>query len=213
MIIAIDGNVFAGKTTLCRACAESAGVRMIAEHSAFVDRIALEKADGEFGEHARYLRADALRAREVSGDLVFLDRSFVSNSAHIHALQRAGMGDLREKHLALLESLLRKGGIIVPDFYVFLDCSRALSAARFAADQEADSPRPTPEFFLSEAYFAAVNDFNRRWQAGRGDGLILDQAPGAARVLEISSAPTPGRRSTEEIIALTRRILLGEPAS
>ena len=173
MIVAFDGNVFAGKTTLIDCLTEKIGCRRIAEHTFFVDQIRREKKySPEFNEHLCYLQVDDLRQKAVGKGVVMLDRSFVSLSAHIYALYFFSGIDLREKHLQSLKSFLRQKKIIIPDFYVFVSCDRKIAQKRFSAGQSAIL-RGTQKMFIEKKYFSKVAKFNLLWQKAIANGCVV----------------------------------------
>jgi len=144
MIIAFDGNVFVGKTTLCKMYARENKGQVINEHSYFIDLLKKNNSvQTEFSSHYRYLLADALRMKVINGKKIFLDRSFVSTSAHIYALYQTKEWDFREEHLFYLEKFLQEQSIIVPDVFIFVLCEHDIAQERFLQDHSYIKPKNT----------------------------------------------------------------------
>ncbi|MFH0892111.1 MAG: hypothetical protein V1867_05015 [Candidatus Falkowbacteria bacterium] len=213
MIIAFDGNVFAGKTAVIGRFASRIKANLIDEHTFFVDKI---KDEGKYSpalrEHFRYLRVDRLRRRMIKRGINLLDRSFVSLSAHVYALYAASGIDLREPHLEILEKLLRHKAIIIPDLYVFVSCERKIAKKRFLDDWRSGIGRRTPKLFIGKKYFSAVEKFNLGWQKEvngcRIDPLKDKKFPFAGKNKDFI---LPGKKMTSsKIINLTESILFNK---
>lgn len=210
MIIAFDGNVFAGKTTLIKSLADRIACRCLAEQTFFIDQIKKgKKYQSAFKRHLEYLQVDGLRIKMMGRGLNLLDRSFVSLSAHVYALFYSSGVDLRARHLKVLRWLLNKKKIIIPDLYVFVPCSRKTALTRFTAERR-HGGRGTAEMFIEKKYFSAVEKFNLLWQKGLTEGGV--KYPGTSRRLEeiicVSAKKKPKKLSPREIIDLTQNILL-----
>jgi len=163
MIVAFDGNVFVGKTTLINHLSSQMKCQLIPEHSFFVNKIEeRKKYSPELAEHLRYLRVDHQRIKMIKKGVNLLDRSFISLSAHVYALYASFGVDLRERHLAILKRFLFEKKIIVPDFYVFVYCEWKVARKRFLNNVYDD--RGTPDVFFSKKYFSGVEKFNLLWQ-------------------------------------------------
>jgi|AntRauTorcE11897_2_1112592.scaffolds.fasta_scaffold14689_2 deoxyadenosine/deoxycytidine kinase len=175
MIIALDGNVFVGKTTLCNILSKNNNNNVILEYSDFVNKFK-NKLSQEFSflEHSEYLNIDDSRKKYLIKGINFLDRSFVSLSAHTYAIYKNGIADFRKKHINLFNKLLNNNSIIIPDYYIFVTCDYACAKKRFLLEQITHGKKGTPQFFIDKDYFLAINEFNELWQKNIENGLFID---------------------------------------
>jgi len=174
MIISLDGNVFVGKTTLCNILSKKNNYNVVLEYSSFIKKIDKPSQQFSFLEHKRYLQVDIIRKKYLRDGINFLDRSFVSLSAHIYALYKIGIADFRKKHINLFNKLLDNDGIIIPDYYIFVNCDYNSVKKRFFLEKEICDKKETPEFFINKNYYLAINEFNSLWQKSIKNGLSVD---------------------------------------
>ncbi|MDD2766278.1 MAG: deoxynucleoside kinase [Candidatus Moranbacteria bacterium] len=157
MMISFDGNVYVGKTTLIKSLSQRYGFSTIDEHSFFINDI--QQKDYYENEYvntqARYLDVDIQRGKLLRNGINLLDRSFVSVSAHVYAIYKLGLVDIRSSYLELLVS--KVGEILIPDIFVFVSCEYETSRARCF---ESGNRKQTGDLYLSEQYFRFVKIFN-----------------------------------------------------
>jgi len=173
MIAAIDGNVFAGKTTLLMSLSETLNADIVPEYSYFLEldeSMSTPELRSPLKTHLRYLEADKARMSLLKNEINLLDRSFVSLAAHAHALFKAVGLDLREKHIKSIDRLVGRNDIIIPDKYIFLDVNYETCKERYLNNKQKGNPKKTDELFIRREYFYCIRKFNLAWQ-----GLIKDR--------------------------------------
>ncbi len=174
MIISLDGNVFTGKTTLCNILSKKNSCNVVLEYSDFIDKIDKSSKEFNFLDHDEYLKIDIIRKKYLKSGINFLDRSFVSLSAHIYAVYKIGDADFRKNHINLLNKFLDDNNIIIPDFYIFVICDYDNAKKRFLREKEVYNKKGTPELFINKNYFLAINEFNKLWQKNIKNGIIIN---------------------------------------
>lgn len=205
MIIAFDGNVFAGKTTLINYLTDKIDCWSVAEHTFFINKI--KKGGGYspvFNEHLRYLYVDRLRIKMINKGVSLIDRSFVSLSAHAYALYFSSGVDLREKHLEILRSFLQQKKIIIPNLYVFVSCEMGIAKKRLLTVHN------EPNMFIEKKYFFAVEKFNLLWQKGLSKSCIVGPSKTSHHQLTETITESVKKKiekmSPADIIGLTEKI-------
>jgi deoxyadenosine/deoxycytidine kinase len=170
MIIAVDGNVYAGKTTLAKYLARENGMNLIKEYCEYIESIplAFEFDSMEKNEQMRYIRIERDRKKEVAVGNNILDRSFVSMSAHVYASYKCGLNDIRRFYLEELRSALNADQVIIPDYYILVICDHNVSKERMFLNNF----KNTPSVFIDMDYYNYVNEYNHRWQEAFS-GLVL----------------------------------------
>lgn len=159
MIVAFDGNVYTGKTTLIKLLSEKYGYNPIDEHSFFVDLSDMKEPDrSTIDVQERYIGVDIFRKKFVHGEINLLDRSFVSVSAHVYALFRLGIEDIRKNYLDLLRKKVSE--ILIPDRFVFVCCDYDTSQKRCVS---VNNDKKTDALLLSREYFECIAKFNEKW--------------------------------------------------
>lgn len=207
MIISLDGNVFVGKTTLCNILSKKNSCNIISEYSDFLRKTDKSLQKFNFLEHEKYLEIDIIRKKYLKNGINFLDRSFVSLSAHIYAVYKIGIADFREKHINLLNKLLNNGEIIIPNYYIFVTCNYNCVKKRFILENEIYNKKKTPEFFINKDYFLAINEFNNLWQGNIKNGLIINTGQLLSKDVTITPKNfTEKILNNEEIILIIKKI-------
>lgn len=210
MIIALDGNVFVGKTTLCNVFSKFKKGIVIKEHSEFVYKIKnkLPNHQDNFFEHSHYLKVDAIRMKYIKNKLIFLDRSFISLSAHVYALYKIGSNDFRLKHIHCLIKLFNINKLIIPDNYIFVTCKYSLAKERYIWNKNSTNNKKTPDIFINAKYYKAINEFNLLWQSNIKNGLIINTSkPLNKKDLSfVFENFNEGSLSNEEIILIIKKI-------
>lgn len=139
MIIALDGNVFVGKTTLCNIFSKKNNYNVVLEYSDFINKTKNKSfKQVSFLEHSKYLKLDNIRKKYLKNNINFVDRSFVSLSAHIYALYKNGIADFRREHINMFHQLLKNNYIIIPNCYVFVTCNYNCAKKRFLLEKRID---------------------------------------------------------------------------
>lgn len=154
-IIAIDGNVYTGKTSIAR----TAGGIYIPEHNDFPINLQNDPRQTQ----KAYLKIDSIRRQcIISGRIHYLDRSFVSLCAHVWALYKSGT-DIREQFLSDLINSINAGEQIIPAAYIFVRCSYETALRRYQKN-EREHPKGTAPQLIAREYFESVNEWNLLWQ-------------------------------------------------
>jgi len=171
MIIAFDGNVFTGKTSLIEKLHQVEKSSVIPEHSHFLVDIATGKDAWDIQK--KYLDVERHRCEYLSNisseKLILLDRSFVSMAAHVAALNVSRGIDIRSRFLRELVRDIRSGEVIIPGIFLFIRCDYGIIKARALKD----FVKNTDPFYYEQKYLEVVDNFNGRWQE-RFPGLIID---------------------------------------
>lgn len=171
-IIAFDGNVFVGKSTLLGELSGQVDGRVIPEHSFFVEQV---PTDGIYEQcsiqtQEVYLKAESLRVPLIGIGTNLLDRSYISLVAHTYAVNKLRIVDMRRDFLEMLMSAMENGNVIIPDAYIVVRCRYAIAKSRFALGHE---KKGTDDLYVSKEYFSAVDEFNSRWLSIHG-GIEID---------------------------------------
>lgn len=211
MIIAFDGNVFVGKTTLIERLVNLGDYNIIPEYSNFVKKIKKKNfLPLAWREHMSYLLVDALRDDSLNNKINLLDRSFVSQSAHIFALYKVGGPDLRPQHLKALADLLSHKDIIIPDIFIFVTSSFKIAKKRF----DTNHTKGTKTIYIEPEYFRAVDNFNRSWQKGIGAGMAISNGvsykSAAQKLTAMCQYKKRNRMTAKQIIDLTWSIFFAD---
>jgi len=172
MIIAFDGNVFAGKTTIINEFHKTSGWNYIDEYSDFITDNQISDPGNYFQEHVRYLEVDRERIKKLVSGVNLLDRSFVSLCAHVYAAYKCGWFDIRDEHINTLFGLIKNNNIIIPNFFIFIDCIYSVAKKRYEKEPIDSNQKQTPEKFLDSNYYKFVREFNLLWQGNIDCGFI-----------------------------------------
>ena len=176
MILAFDGNVFTGKSTLIKALAPLLNASTVNEQGYFLE---LENGTSHHTvgvkENAiflqlRYLDAEEKRLAHFDAEAMnLLDRSFVSMAAHVFALNYVNGIDIRNWFLRELEERISSCKVAIPTLFCFITCSHETIRARILKDNS----RNTDTVYYSEKYLEAIDTFDRFW-VGKTEGLTID---------------------------------------
>jgi len=213
MIISLDGNVFVGKTTLCNILSKRNSCNIILEYSDFIKEIDKPLQQFVFSEHEKYLKTDVIRKKYLKKGINFLDRSFVSLSAHIYAGYKIRIADFRKKHINLFSKLLNNDSIIIPNYYIFVTCDYNRAKKRFFLEKEIYKEKRTSQFFIDKDYFLAIDEFNGLWQKSIKNGLSVNTSNDNKRNNEIYFDNKLGRKlNKKQIIKIIKSIFWQEIA-
>lgn len=213
MIIAFDGNVFVGKTSLVRALALILPAIMIDEHSEFLSAHTLSHIvtaeDVAVSLQSKYLIAEEKRCAYLKeGKINLLDRSFVSMSAHVFALNRISGIDIREEFLRGLQKKMESGKVVIPDVFYFVKCDHETIRGRIS---ENSSKNTDPIYYTGE-YLDAIEYFNKAW-SGKIGGITIDTEAAlpirlAETLVSQISVAGQGSFSIQNICSFLREILI-----
>jgi len=175
MIIAFDGNVYTGKTTLINMF--STKYCKIREYCDYINMVDEEKKfENEYmNTQFRYLKIDALRAKGIEpSKIALLDRSFVSLCAHVWVLYKLEKIDIRKEFLSLLKDYIKKNAIIIPDVFIHVKCDYVTAKKRFVQNETTEHAKGTDYLLMDQEYFFFINKFNEKLQIALGQNLIID---------------------------------------
>ena len=164
MIIAFDGNVYTGKTTLIATLAKKMDANIVKEYSAYFDETTEERENGDnhLKIQHKYFTLDQKRKFSLSSKKInLLDRSFISLFAHVWALYNCGI-DIRKEVLGWFSFLLNKNEIIIPAVYIYVHCPFDLVKRRFLYNEKYGIPKNTADYLIEQKYFNSVRTFNKR---------------------------------------------------
>jgi deoxyadenosine/deoxycytidine kinase len=171
MIIAFDGNVFSGKTSLIEKLHGLGKSGVIPEHSYFLENVSSE--EDAWSVQKKYINTEGKRHEYLShlsaGSLILLDRSFVSMAAHVSALWTMRGIDIRSHFLHEIVSRIHSNNVIVPDKFCFVMCDYKIIRRRALKD----TSKNTDRFYYAQNYLEAIDAFNRRWQE-HFQGIVID---------------------------------------
>lgn len=158
MILALDGNVCTGKTTLQRMLV-SFGFKAMDEYCAFINKI----PDNCFPQQ-RYLFAESIRNSQLDfSQNTILDRSFISMCAHVWVQYRLGKEDLRASFLDDLCIKVSRKLVTLPDMFIHLRCSYQTLYARFLEREQSSCALGTLHELVEPAYVSEIDLFNSAW--------------------------------------------------
>jgi len=174
MIIAFDGNVFTGKTSLIEALSLLCVATKIDEPGYFlksnISSHSVTSKEMAVSLQFKYLEAEKDRCVMLDMDGTnFLDRSFVSMAAHVFALYRIHGIDIRAWFLQEIQERIKSKNVVIPDAFCFIKCSHNLIRKRISEN----SSRNTDPLYYAENYLCAIDDFNNEWSTKAG-GTIID---------------------------------------
>lgn len=157
MIIAVDGNVYVGKTTLVHQLSVKLGWPIVDEQNAFLPPTVAGRPFSWSDEHKCYLEAEVRRAEQHHQRSLVMDRSFLSLAAHATVIHQLGLADLRAEFLEALSRLWRAHRILIPSVIIWADCRYEDILKR----SDRDPSRGTNPLFLSRAYVDRYSDWFR----------------------------------------------------
>ncbi len=162
MIIGIDGNVATGKTTLARRLANMMSARLVPEYQPHADEhaeVGSVRQRWRLQEH--YLTEERLRARELHrGEQVLLDRTVVSQAAHVYVSVGRGV-DVRPSFAAHLRNC-SDTDVVVPDVLVLLVGDPPRTQSRLERREAGPDRRSTAPTYACAGYLAAYDGFLSR---------------------------------------------------
>ncbi len=208
MIISFDGNVFTGKTTIINKLSLANPFNIIAEHSVFLNQIPKDELYNDYmDEQIRYIKVDELRMQKIRKEINLLDRSFVSMSAHVYALFKLNLADIRSLYIKELKKFLDNKKIIIPDKYIHVACPYNIAKLRFSKNRN----RATDRMYIGRKYFEAVNKFDSSWVQSV-DGLTINTCDKRFKTDDfadfiISKNSGGNKLNNEQIISLTSEIM------
>ncbi|MBU4369129.1 deoxynucleoside kinase [Patescibacteria group bacterium] len=164
MIIAFDGNVYTGKTTLIDNLIRYYSYNKISEYSNFFSE---DKINKHKEEHLiiqnKYLEIDVLRKKFINHNKInLLDRSFISLTAHIWTLYKIKIVDIRKEYLKKLFFLMDNNNIILPNLFVYVTCNYKSAKVRYKQNERISNAKKTLRYFIDFNYFHLIRLFNKR---------------------------------------------------
>lgn len=174
MIIALDGNVYTGKTTITEK-AKTTGAIVIAEYEP------IQKVGDLVTTQRKYLEQEIRRMsllRHITARRILMDRSVLSLAAHVWALFALNRADIREEFFRCVLRFYRNFDIIIPDFFIHLWVPWALTYHRYIAGESSVTAKGTPIELVTFDYCTAINEFHS----------LVHQMLGPAISLRITSA-------------------------
>ncbi len=211
MIIAFDGNVFTGKTSLIKAFATANPVFVIDEYSSFLDDNTIEH-QVKNGTSAIFLQEKYFNAEEKRSHILkhneinLLDRSFVSMAGHIFALNIVFNIDIRNWFLQRLQVAVDSQKVLIPDIFCFVKCSQKLIKERVSKNFS----RATDSLYYSDRYLSAIEYFNSAWSK-KVDGITIDTSTLlsvelAKSLIQQISGCSQGKCSPKDVCAFVQDI-------
>lgn len=192
-IITFDGNVCTGKTSIISELAKRNGWKKIDEYSIFFNNKKMLRSNKDYLiNQKKYLLVDKIRKKSVSElNINLLDRSFVSTSAHVWALYRQGIVDIRKEYFNLLCELIDGKFIILPDVFVYVISDYNTIKKRCKNRQKTTTKNKKlytgTKYYIEVDYVKYISEFNKRFNREK-KSLIINtdklNATEAARILE-----------------------------
>lgn len=206
MIIALDGNVFSGKTTLIKKIAKTSEYERVNDHSDYLRDFYSEPSNYNSAKalQDRYLAAERERKQLSRSKKLLLDRSFVSMSAHVYAQAMTNSNDIRDWYLSKLESNIKANNFLVPELYIFTKVKRGDAIERYKNDSE----KQTPRRLLNKHYFTMIDRYNKIW-VDKFEGLTLNTSQQSVKTLRdqvIQADLQESSTAVESIVEATRCI-------
>ena len=161
MIIAFDGNVYTGKTTLIKELNEKMNCCVVPEYCEFINSDQLSDSESAVSRQRKYLLIEQKRSRLVNKDKTMLvDRSFISLAAHVWTLYKLGIADIRADFAHDLAKQAEKGTIIIPDALIHLCAPHSELKKRFEIGEKGPAAKNTHPSLMNCAYLQRIEEFN-----------------------------------------------------
>ena len=213
MIIAFDGNVFSGKTSIIEAFTSLYPSVHIKEQGSFI-KVCISSHEISSKEMAidlqiKYLAAEEERCVLIQDNKInLLDRSFVSMAAHVFALYKTQSVDIREWFLQEIRKRMESGSIIIPDEFYFVRCSYDVIFKRIVEN----TSKNTDPVYYTKKYLHAIEGFNNKW-ISRSGGSVVDTDTVlpiglAQRVKSLIVTRGTARLNTQQVCDYLQDILL-----
>lgn len=158
-IISFDGNVYTGKTTLIYKIKGKLNANVVKEHSAFIDEKEYAHK-GAWQLQKAYLKAEEKRLICLSdSEINLLDRSIVSQAAHVYACYHLNIIDLRREFISYISKNTEK--IIIPNLYIHIKCPYGAAKKRFLIRENSNEKKDTASLLIDKTYFYLIDKFIR----------------------------------------------------
>lgn len=150
LIIAFEGNVFTGKTTLIAEVSGKTGYRILPEHS---DVVKLPSSSSAWDIQASYFAAEVARSRLIDKrHPSLLDRSVLSLCAHAFAVRQLGYASFGQHFTAALAGIIQDRTVIIPTHFVHVQCSHDIRLKRHLYNCSSPNPKNTDHTLLNRDY-------------------------------------------------------------
>lgn len=161
-IIAFDGNVYTGKTTIINQLSSLNNSLIIEEYEVMDQNVSLDSAEDFLNLQLLYLDQELKRKKllnESESDFIYIDRSFFSLSAHVYAIKKIRNIDIRKPFLSKLNYFIENCMIEIPLFFCFLTCPETVIKKRYEKGESLLRRKNTPSIYVSENYLKAIEEF------------------------------------------------------
>jgi deoxyadenosine/deoxycytidine kinase len=158
-IIALDGNVYTGKTSLINEFSKKKTINVLPEYASFFNETEFRYLSPIEIQH-KYLEAEKIRKSKLSFKKnTLLDRSIISQAGFVYASYKQGNFDLRKEFLYSLKQMQKNNELIIPHHFVHIKCDFKILKKRYIEEEKSENAKNTDCKLLSKEYCFLLDEF------------------------------------------------------
>lgn len=181
-IISFDGNVYTGKTSIINSLSEIIDINVICEYSNYFNEIDFRGLSPSEIQ-SKYLNVEYIRSSKINNNKInILDRSIISQAAHIWISYKINEYDLRSEFISTIKNSKK---IIIPDLSIFIRCEFDKSKKRFLNGESSKNKKDTNNNLINQEYYELFNQFMIQFANITIDTTNSSLKESAKEVLEI----------------------------
>ncbi|MFH1589020.1 MAG: deoxynucleoside kinase [archaeon] len=162
MIISFEGNVYSGKTTLISELKKLDKFIIIPEYSYFFKENDFQNLDA-WSLQKKYMETDIQRVILLeNGEKSLVDRSILSQAAHVWASYKLNIVDIRKEFLEKLSAMIKQNRIIIPDLFITVKCSHDLIKKRYKLGENSKQKKQTNPLLIKKEYLIQIEYFLKK---------------------------------------------------
>lgn len=158
-IIALDGNVYTGKTSIINELARDEHMEVLQEYSSFFNEMDFRYLS-QIELQKKYLEAEKIRKSKLSSKKdTLLDRSIISQAGFIYASYKLTNFDLRQEFLSFLKQMQKDNELIIPSLFVHIKCDFKTLEKRYLHGEKSETTKNTDFKLSSKEYCGLFDEF------------------------------------------------------